>query len=94
MIKATGNGTDFKYLKDSEKLPIIQQSIGQFKLLLFELYNIIKPLDDDYDDDDEDGLQATSSFNQLKVLMRRGYIKTKRDTVKLLLFKNIMTIIC
>lgn len=28
MIKATGNGTDFKYLKDSEKLPIIQQSIG------------------------------------------------------------------
>ncbi|RZC33019.1 ATP-binding cassette sub-family G member 1 [Asbolus verrucosus] len=28
---------------------------------------------------DEGGLQATSSLNQLKVLLKRGYIKTKRD---------------
>jgi hypothetical protein len=29
--------------------------------------------------DDEGGLQATSSTNQLKVLLRRGFIKTVRD---------------
>ncbi|CAH0561477.1 unnamed protein product [Brassicogethes aeneus] len=31
------------------------------------------------DEDNEGGLQATSSCNQLKVLLRRGFIKTKRD---------------
>ncbi|XP_050308160.1 ATP-binding cassette subfamily G member 4 [Anthonomus grandis grandis] len=30
-------------------------------------------------EDDSGDLQATSKFNQLKVLMRRGYIKCKRD---------------
>jgi hypothetical protein len=46
------------------------------------------------------GLQETSSWNQLKVLMRRGYIKTKRDQVCIfilnrrstaLMFRNILT---
>lgn len=32
---------------------------------------------------DNTALQATPSFNQLKVLLRRGYIKAKRDTVSL-----------
>jgi hypothetical protein len=32
--------------------------------------------------EDEGGLQATSSTNQLKVLLRRGFIKTVRDQVQ------------
>lgn len=31
--------------------------------------------------DDEEGLQATSPYNQLKILLKRGYIKTIRDKV-------------
>ncbi|KAL1509071.1 hypothetical protein ABEB36_003869 [Hypothenemus hampei] len=31
-------------------------------------------------EDDTGNLQATSKFNQLKVLLKRGYIKSKRDT--------------
>jgi hypothetical protein len=29
------------------------------------------------------GLQETSQWNQIKVLLRRGYIKTKRDRVRI-----------
>jgi hypothetical protein len=32
------------------------------------------------------GLQETSPWNQLKVLLRRGYIKTKRDQVCISIF--------
>ncbi|XP_074026119.1 ATP-binding cassette sub-family G member 4 isoform X2 [Leptinotarsa decemlineata] len=35
--------------------------------------------DDGFKNESDDGLLATSQFNQLRVLLRRGYIKAKRD---------------
>lgn len=45
-------------------------------------YVLVSPNNKNQNDDEEE-LQVTSSFNQLKVLLRRGYIKTKRDKVLL-----------
>lgn len=36
-----------------------------------------------------ESLQETSTWNQIKVLMHRGYIKVKRDSVSLLNYKKI-----
>lgn len=38
-------------------------------------------------------LQETSTWNQIKVLMHRGYIKAKRDSVSLVELKIIIVLL-
>ncbi|KAJ8947360.1 hypothetical protein NQ318_002886 [Aromia moschata] len=63
MVKATSNGKSLTYFNDASKLP-------DMKILRDE---------NSADDKDDNGLAATSQYNQLKVLLRRGFIKVKRD---------------
>ncbi|EFA02729.1 Protein white-like Protein [Tribolium castaneum] len=65
MVATTENGSSVAYF-DKEVVPTLKRPIAGG--------NSAKT-----SSDDESGLQATSSYNQLKVLLRRGYIKTKRD---------------
>lgn len=46
------------------------------------MFSVLEKSDvDDNKDANPDSLEDTSALNQLKVLMRRGFIKTKRDSV-------------
>ncbi|VEN48976.1 unnamed protein product [Callosobruchus maculatus] len=64
MIRATSNGKNLSYFKEPDKLAKIQ----------------LMRASDNNQIEEEGELAATSKFNQLKVLLRRGYIKAKRDT--------------
>lgn len=65
MTKSMQNGKSLRYFKKPENLPNLMALKDKAALI--------------FPDDDEDGLQATSSYNQLKVLLRRGIIKARRD---------------
>jgi ABC-type multidrug transport system ATPase subunit/ABC-type multidrug transport system permease subunit len=66
MVTTTGNGKCLTYF-NKDTLPTLHNSTE-------ESTSLVQP-----QKDDEGGLQATSSTNQLKVLLRRGFIKTVRD---------------
>jgi ABC-type multidrug transport system ATPase subunit/ABC-type multidrug transport system permease subunit len=66
MVTTTGNGKCLTYF-NKDILPTLHNSTE-------ESTSLVQP-----QKDDEGGLQATSSTNQLKVLLRRGFIKTVRD---------------
>ncbi|XP_068906791.1 ATP-binding cassette sub-family G member 1 [Tenebrio molitor] len=66
MVTTTGNGKCLTYV-NKDILPTLHNSTE-------ESTSLVQP-----QKDDEGGLQATSSTNQLKVLLRRGFIKTVRD---------------
>ncbi|XP_060530500.1 ATP-binding cassette sub-family G member 4 [Cylas formicarius] len=63
MVESSGNGDSLTYFEDRKILSSNRNTGKECETF----------------DDDEEGLQATSKLNQLKVLMRRGYIKSKRD---------------
>ncbi|CAH1985287.1 unnamed protein product [Acanthoscelides obtectus] len=65
MIRATANGTNLSYFKEPDKLAKIQ---------------LMRAADSGQIEEEDGELAATSKWNQLKVLLRRGYIKAKRDT--------------
>lgn len=69
------NGKSLQYFKNAEQLPPI--------------YSLKDVVSYEFMEDDEDGLEVTSQWNQLKVLLRRGWIKMKRDEVKLTLTHKI-----
>jgi ABC-type multidrug transport system ATPase subunit/ABC-type multidrug transport system permease subunit len=66
MVTTTGNGKCLTYF-NKDILPTLHNSTE-------ESTSLVQP-----QKEDEGGLQATSSTNQLKVLLRRGFIKTVRD---------------
>ncbi|KAJ3631267.1 hypothetical protein MTP99_012407 [Tenebrio molitor] len=66
MVTTTGNGKCLTYF-NKDILPTLHNSTEESTSLVQS------------QKDDEGGLQATSSTNQLKVLLRRGFIKTVRD---------------
>lgn len=81
LINSTENGKSLQYFKNSEAL-IEEINSGKRYLTSF-------------DDENESNLsrekkitslQATSPIHQLKVLLYRGYIKCKRDSVSFLFF--------
>lgn len=72
MVKATQNGGSLAYFDRPDLLPCLETLREKNGL--------------DNDDDalkDNDKLEDTSAFNQLKVLLRRGFLKAKRDSVSM-----------
>lgn len=80
MVKATENGRSLTYFENPESLPSLQT--------LREKSDV-----DENKDKNPDSLEDTSAYNQLKVLMRRGFIKSKRDSVRQTNFSEIFTLI-
>lgn len=70
MVKATQNGTSLAYFDRPDLLPCLQT--------LREKNGLD---DDDVILKDNTKLEGTSAFNQLQVLLRRGFTKSKRDSV-------------
>lgn len=69
MVKATQNGTSMAYFDRPDLLPCLQTLREK------------NALDDQDAEKDNHKLEETSAFNQLKVLLRRGFLKSKRDSV-------------
>lgn len=66
MVKATDNGKCLTWMKDFDKLPDLQS------LRCKELQSL--------DSKEEVNIHASSSCNQLKILLSRGFLKAKRDS--------------
>ncbi|KAJ8922550.1 hypothetical protein NQ315_007580 [Exocentrus adspersus] len=71
MIRATNNGRSLTHFNEPEKL-----SYGK---MLKALHFCVSAEEGNASDNGEEALVATSKYNQLKVLLRRGFIKAKRD---------------
>jgi len=65
MVRKMDNGRSLVYFNNAEQLPPL---------------SVLKDrVSYEFMDDEEDGLEVTSQWNQLRVLLRRGWIKMKRD---------------
>lgn len=69
MVKATQNGSSMAYFDRPDLLPCLQTLREK------------NGLDGDDILKGDQNLEDTSAFNQLKVLLRRGFLKSKRDSV-------------
>lgn len=69
MVKATENGSSLSYFDRPDMLPSLET---------------LREKNDLNDEDilsDNRKLEETSAFNQLKVLLKRGFLKSRRDSV-------------
>lgn len=69
MIKAAQNGSSLAYFDRPDLLPCLQTLREKNEL---DDCDVLK---------DNSKLEKTSAFNQLKVLLKRGFLKSKRDSV-------------
>lgn len=69
MVKATQNGSSLAYFDRPDLLPCLQTLREK------------NSLDEDDILKDNHKLEETSALNQLKVLLKRGFLKSKRDSV-------------
>lgn len=70
MVKAAQNGASLAYFDRPDLLPCLQTLREK------------NELDEDDVLKDNSKLEKTSAFNQLKVLLKRGFLKSKRDSVR------------
>lgn len=70
MVKATQNGSSLAYFERPDLLPCLQTLREKNS---YDEEDVLK--------DNNSNLEETSAFNQLKVLLRRGLLKSKRDSV-------------
>lgn len=91
MVRVSNNGKSLKYFDETAKV-LRESPTGKCELSI-SVNSVFIFIDfvDLYQEHRDDGgsLQATSEYNQLKVLLRRGYIKTKRDQVTILLLSIV-----
>lgn len=69
MVKTTENGSSLSYFDRPDMLPSLET---------------LREKNDQNDEDilsDNRKLEETSALNQLKVLLKRGFLKSKRDSV-------------
>lgn len=66
MVHSTGNGECLDWFDDPSKILKLEELRTQYPL--------------SRDNRDSGQLEATSSLNQLTILLKRGYLKGKRDT--------------
>lgn len=67
MVKASQNGCNLEFFNNPNSLPDLKTLRAR------------NPLSKHLEKDDM-GMQETSEYNQLKVLISRGYLRAKRDT--------------
>ncbi|KAF5308831.1 hypothetical protein FQR65_LT00531 [Abscondita terminalis] len=83
LVDATDNGKSYRWFDKPEFLPSLRKLKGTHKKNFINNYNyfFLETHKSLKEQNKNSHLQSTSQWNQFKVLLRRGYIKSKRDVV-------------